>query len=81
MRGRVPCPPTKLGCGLAGGLLVLETTLGGLFEGADVALNSGGEAAITRGEAQDGCCVAGTLWAEALAHAALPFSDDRCWLL
>jgi hypothetical protein len=60
-------------CGLAGGLLVLETMNCGLLEAADVALNSGGEATVIRGEAQDGCCVAGTLWTQPLAHAALPF--------
>jgi len=63
-------------CGLAGGLLVLETTISRLLKAADVALNSGGEATIIRGEAQDGCCIAGTLWAESLAHAVLPFSDN-----
>jgi hypothetical protein len=67
-------------CGLAGSLLVLETTIGGLLEAADVALNSGREAAIMRGEAQDGRCVAGTLWTEPLAHVALPFSSDCCGL-
>jgi hypothetical protein len=59
-----------MGCGLAGSLLVLETILGGLLEAADVALNSGGETTIMRGEAQDRCCVAGTLWTEPLAHVA-----------
>lgn len=68
-----------MGCGLAGSLLVLETTIGGLLEAADVALDSGGEATIARGEAQDGCCVAGTLWTQSLAHAALPFPSDCCW--
>jgi hypothetical protein len=67
-------------CGLAGGLLVLEVTIGGLLEAADVALNSSGETPIIRGEAQDGCCIAGTLWAEPLAHAALPLPRDWCWL-
>jgi hypothetical protein len=67
-------------CGLAGGLLVFETTIGGLLEAADVALNSGGEATIIRGEAQDGCCIAGTLWTEPLAHVALPFPSDDGWL-
>ena len=62
-----------MGCGLAGSLLVLESTIGGLLEAADVALNSGGETTIMRGEAQDGCCIAGTLWTEPLAHVALPF--------
>jgi hypothetical protein len=68
-------------CGLAGSLLVLETTLGGLLEAADVALNSGGETTISRGEAQDGCCIAGTLWTEPLVHAALPFPSECCGLL
>jgi hypothetical protein len=63
-------------CGLAGSLLVLETTIGGLLEAADVALNSGGETTIIRNDAEDGCCVAGTLWTEPLAHVALPFSSD-----
>ena len=67
-------------CGLTGGLLVFEATIGGLFKTADVALNSSGEATITRGEAQDGCRIAGTLWAEPLAHAALPFPSDCCGL-
>jgi hypothetical protein len=62
--------------GLAGSLLVLETTIGGLLEAADVALNSGGETNIIRNDAEDGCCVAGTLWTEPLAHVALPFSSD-----
>jgi hypothetical protein len=65
-----------MGCGLAGGLLVLETAIGGLLEAADVALNSGGETTIIRGDAEDGCCVAGTLWTEPLANMALPFSSD-----
>jgi hypothetical protein len=60
-----------MGCGLAGSLLVLETTLDRRLEATDVALNSGSEAPIIRGEAQDGCCIAGTLRTEALAHAAL----------
>jgi hypothetical protein len=59
-----------MGCGLAGTLLVLKATIGGLLEAADVALNSGGEAPITRCEAQDGCCIAGALWTEPLAHMA-----------
>jgi hypothetical protein len=63
-------------CGLAGSLLVLETTIGGLLEAADVALNSGSETTIIRNDAEDGCCVAGTLWTEPLAHVALPFSSD-----
>jgi hypothetical protein len=63
-------------CGLAGGPLVLEATIGALLEAADVALNSGGEATIIRGEAQDGCCVARTLWAERLIHVAFPFPND-----
>jgi hypothetical protein len=50
-----------MGGGLRGGLLVLETTLSGLLEAADMALNSGGEAPIIRGEAQDRGCIAGTL--------------------
>jgi hypothetical protein len=33
-----------MGCGVAGGLLVLEITLGGLLKAADVALHSGGKA-------------------------------------
>jgi hypothetical protein len=69
-----------VGCGLAGSLLVLVATIGGLLEAADVALNSGGEATIARDEAQDGCCVAGTPWAEPLAHLAPPFSSDCCGL-
>jgi hypothetical protein len=69
-----------VGCGLAGGLLVLEAMIGGLFEAADMALNSSGETTIIRGEAQDRCCVAGTLWTEPLAHVALPFSSDCCGL-
>ena len=67
-----------MGCGLAGGLLVLETTTGGLLEAADVALNSGGETTIIRNDAEDGCCVAGTLWTEPLAHVALQFFSDFC---
>jgi hypothetical protein len=62
-----------MGCCLPGGLLVLEATIGGLLEAADVALNSGGEATIIRGEAQDRCCIAGTLWTEPLTHVALAF--------
>ena len=50
-----------MGSGLAGGLLVLEAALGGLLKAADVALNSGGEATITYGETQDGCCIAGAM--------------------
>jgi len=69
-----------MGCSLAGGLLVRETTIGGLLEAADMALNSGGEAAIIRGEAQDRCCIAGTLWTQFLAHGALSFPSDCCWL-
>jgi hypothetical protein len=65
-----------MGCGLAGGPLVLETPIGDRLEAADVALNSGGEAAFIRGEAQNGCCVAGTLWAERLAHVAFPFPSE-----
>jgi hypothetical protein len=67
-------------CGLSGSLLVLETTISRLLEAADVALNSGGKPTMMRGEAQDGCCIAGTLWTEPLAHAALPFPSDCCWL-
>jgi len=67
--------------GLAGGLLVLEATTGGLLEAAHVALNSSGEATIIRGKAQDGCCIARTLWAEPLTHAALPFPSDDGWLM
>jgi hypothetical protein len=48
--------------------------IGGLLEAADMALNSSGETTITRGEAQDGCCIAGALRTEPLAHVALPFS-------
>jgi len=40
-----------VGCGIAGGLLVLEATISGLLEAANVALNSGGEATIIRDEA------------------------------
>jgi hypothetical protein len=65
-----------MGCGLAGGLLVLEPTIGGLLEAADVALHSGGEAPFIRGEAQDGCYIAGTLWTEPLAHVALPLLSE-----
>jgi hypothetical protein len=61
-----------MGGGLRGGLLVLETTLSGLLEAADMALNSGGEAPIIRGEAQDRGCIAGTLGAQSLAQLALP---------
>jgi hypothetical protein len=61
-----------MGGGLAGSLLVLESTLGGLLEAADVALNSGGEAPIIRGKAQDRGCIAGTLGTQSLAHLALP---------
>ena len=43
----------SIGCGLSGSLLVLETTLGRRLEATDVALNSGGEAPIIRGETQD----------------------------
>jgi hypothetical protein len=57
-------------------LLVLKATIGGLLEAADVALDSGGEATTIRGEAQDGCCIAGTLWTEPLAHLALPSFAD-----
>ena len=53
-----------MSCGLAGSSLVLEAAIGGLLEAADMALHSGGKATIIRGEAQDGCCVAGTSWAE-----------------
>jgi hypothetical protein len=67
-------------CGLSGSLLVLEATISRLLEAADVALNSGGKPTMMRGEAQDGCCIAGTLWTEPLAHAALPFPSDCCWL-
>jgi hypothetical protein len=70
-----------MGCSLAGGPLVRETSIGDRLKAADVALNSSGEATIMRSEAQDGCCIAGALWAERLAHVAFPFSDDRCWLL
>jgi hypothetical protein len=49
-----------MGCDLPGSLLVYETTISELLEAADVALNSG-EATIIRGEAQDGCCIAGAL--------------------
>jgi len=59
-----------MGCGLAGGLLVLENAVSGLLEAADMALDSGGEAALIRREAQDRGCVAGTLWTEPLAHVA-----------
>jgi hypothetical protein len=59
-----------MSCGLAGGLLVVKITIGGLLEPANVALNSSGETTIIRGEAQDRCCVAGTLWTEPLAHVA-----------
>ncbi len=45
-------------CSLAGGLLVLNATIGGLLEAADVALNSSTEAQVTRGKAKNGCCVA-----------------------
>ncbi len=70
-----------MGCGLAGGLLVLEVTISGLFEAADVALNSGGEAPVIRGEAQDRGCIAGTLWTEPLAHVALPLlSECGCFM-
>ena len=69
-----------MGCGLAGGLLVLETTIGGLFKAADVALNSGGEATIIDDEAQDGRCIAGAKWTEPLTHVALPFRSDCGWL-
>jgi hypothetical protein len=62
-----------MGCGLAGGPLVLETFSGDRLEAADMALNSRGKATIIRGEAQNGCCVAGTLWAERLAHVVFPF--------
>jgi hypothetical protein len=65
-----------MGCGRTGGLLVLETTIGGLLEAADVALNSGSETTIIRGDAEDGCCVAGTLRTKPRAHAALPFLGD-----
>ena len=40
-------------CGLTGGLLVLEATVSGLLEAADVALNSGSEATIIPSKAQD----------------------------
>ena len=62
-----------MGCGLAGGPLVLEAAIGDHLEAADVALDSGGEATIIRGEAQDRCCIAGTLWTEPLTHVALAF--------
>jgi hypothetical protein len=65
-----------MSCGLPGSLLVLEAMIGRLFEAADVALNSGGKGAIIRGEAQDGCCIAGALWTEPLAHMAFPFPSD-----
>jgi hypothetical protein len=67
-----------MGCGLAGSLLVLEATLGGLLKAADVALNSGGKATVIRDEAQDRCCIRGTLWTEPLAHVVFPFPGDRC---
>jgi hypothetical protein len=60
-------------CGLSSSLLVLEATIGRLFEAANVALNSGGETTIIPRKAQDGCCIAGALWAEPLAHAVVPF--------
>ena len=59
-------------CGLTGGLLVLEATVSGLLEAADVALNSGSEATIIPSKAQDRCCIAGTLWTQSLRHVALP---------
>ncbi|WP_040638596.1 hypothetical protein [Microvirga lotononidis] len=62
-----------MGCGLTGGLLILEATISGLLKAADMALNSGGEATIIRNEAQDGCCIAGTLWTDPLAHVAPSF--------
>jgi hypothetical protein len=65
-----------MSCGLAGGPLVLESAIGDRLEAADVTLNSGGEATFIRGEAQDRCGVAGTLWAERLAHVAFPFPND-----
>jgi hypothetical protein len=67
-----------MGCGLAGSLLVLKATIGGLLKAADVALNSGGEATVIRDEAQDRCCIRRTLWTEPLAHVALPFLSDCC---
>jgi hypothetical protein len=63
-------------CGLSGSLLVLEATIGRLFEAANVALNSSGEATIIPSKAQDGCCIAGALWAEPLAHAVVPFPSN-----
>jgi len=57
-------------CSLPSGLLILEAALGRLLESADVALNSGGEAPIIRGETQDRCGIAGALWTEPLAHVA-----------
>jgi len=67
-------------CSLAGGLLVLKVASNGLLEAADVALNSGSKTTIIRGEAQDRCCITGTLWTEPLAHVALPFPSDCGWL-
>ncbi len=65
-----------MGCCLPGGLLVFESTIGGLLEAADVALNSGGETTIIRNDAEDGGCIAGTLWTEPLTHMALAFPSN-----
>jgi hypothetical protein len=67
-------------CGIAGGLFVPEVAISGLREAADVVLNSGDKATFIRGEAQHGCCIAGTLWTEPLVHAALPFFSHCGWL-
>ncbi len=69
-----------MNCSLTGGLLVLEATISRLLKATNMALNSGSETTIIRGEAQDGCCIAGTLWTEPLAHVVLPFSNDCHWL-
>jgi hypothetical protein len=69
-----------MGCGVAGGLLVLDATISGLLEAADVALNSSGETTIIRGEARDGCCIAAALRTKPRSHVALPFLGDCCWL-
>jgi hypothetical protein len=55
----------------------LEAIIGDRLKAADVALNSGGEAAIIRSETQDGCCVARAPWTERLAHLGLPFLKQK----
>jgi len=67
-------------CSLAGGLLVLKATLGGLLEAADMALNSSGEASVIGSKAQDRCCIARALWAKVIVHETSRFPRKFCKL-